>query len=474
MNAAAHFLRYQTDWLKDESKVKIWEKSRRIGATYAQSYEDVRDCLKAKIPSVWFSSADESAGKEYIKYCEMWAKLHNAGAKTLGEVVLDEKHGIKGTVIEFKNGRRITALSSNPKAFRSKGGKVVLDEFAWHDDADTLWAAAKPCITWGFPLRILSTHNGTTCRYFRFIDQVKKDKLKWNLHTTTIHRAVEDGLVDKILGRKTTAAERAEWLDAERASCDDEDTWLQEYCCVPVDGASAFLTYDVIRSCESADCLVEDLNSLSGDLFLGYDVARKKDLAVISVLEKYGGMAWLRKLLVMEKTKFSAQKEILWRLLALPRLRRGCIDSTGIGMQMAEEAQDAFGKYRVEAVNFSGPVKEELAYGLRNYFDDKAIRVPDDFAFREDLHSVKKVTTAAGNIRFDVAGTERAGGHADRFWATALAAHAIGKDTGPLRLASGSGSQDSRFLKGYEKAENGLYLRQPGQRKRGRPGFEGY
>ena len=266
MNPADYFLPYQAKWLKDNSKVKIWEKSRRIGATYAQSYEDVRDCLKETVPGVWFSSADESAGKEYIRYCEKWAKGFNAGAKSLGEIILDEKKGIKGTVIEFKNGSRITALSSNPKAFRSKGGKVVLDEFAWHDDPDTLWAAAKPCITWGFPLRILSTHNGTTCRYFRFVDQVKKGKLNWSLHTTTIQQAVEDGLVDKILGHKTTPEERAEWLIQEHASCDDEDTWQQEYCCIPVDGASAFLTYDLIRACESPDCLAADLAALSGDL----------------------------------------------------------------------------------------------------------------------------------------------------------------------------------------------------------------
>lgn len=29
-----YFLPYQQRWLNDNSKVKIWEKSRRIGATY--------------------------------------------------------------------------------------------------------------------------------------------------------------------------------------------------------------------------------------------------------------------------------------------------------------------------------------------------------------------------------------------------------------------------------------------------------
>lgn len=38
-----YFLPYQKRWLEDKSKFKIWEKSRRIGATYVQSYEDVSD-----------------------------------------------------------------------------------------------------------------------------------------------------------------------------------------------------------------------------------------------------------------------------------------------------------------------------------------------------------------------------------------------------------------------------------------------
>ena len=60
-------------WINDNSKVKIWEKSRRIGATYVQSYEDVRDCVYKTVPAVWFSSADESAAREYIDYCTLVA-----------------------------------------------------------------------------------------------------------------------------------------------------------------------------------------------------------------------------------------------------------------------------------------------------------------------------------------------------------------------------------------------------------------
>ena len=56
-----HFLPYQIRWLNDNSKIKIWEKSRRRGATYVQSFEDEQDCLNKKVPAVRFASDDESA-----------------------------------------------------------------------------------------------------------------------------------------------------------------------------------------------------------------------------------------------------------------------------------------------------------------------------------------------------------------------------------------------------------------------------
>ena len=429
-NHSKYFFPYQQRWLADSSRVKIWEKSRRIGATYVQSYEDVRDCAAGTVPKVWFSSADESAAREYIEYCEKWAKLFHMAAQNLGLVLLDSEKDIKTFTIEFANGTKIHALSSNPKAFRSKGGKVVLDEFGWHDDQEKMWAAARPTITWGFPLRILSTHNGKSCRYYRFVEAVKKGKLPWSLHTTTIFKAAYQGLADRIAGRLLTNKERAAWIADERASVGDNDTWLQEYCCIPVDEATAFLTYDMIARCERGD-VIWDLADTQGDLFVGVDIGRKKDLTVIWVVERCGPILVTRQVKILERTPFHLQRQALFAILSHPHLRRACIDATGLGMQLAEESQFCFGQYRVEAVTFSGSVKESLAYGLRSAVEDVAFFVPEDNEIREDLHSVRKVTTAAGNIRFDVSASE-AKGHADRFWAAALAQEAAGTPSGGL------------------------------------------
>ena len=111
-NKPSFFLPYQTRWLNDKTKIKIWEKSRRIGATYVQSYEDVVDCVKKKVPAVWFSSADESAAREYIFYCKQWANLFNVVAKDLGEQVIDSDKDIKAYVLSNDEDTDIDAMNA--------------------------------------------------------------------------------------------------------------------------------------------------------------------------------------------------------------------------------------------------------------------------------------------------------------------------------------------------------------------------
>ncbi|NLO90709.1 MAG: hypothetical protein GX410_01785 [Elusimicrobia bacterium] len=445
------FLPYQNRWLKDDSRIKVWEKSRRIGATYVQSYEDVFDCVRGNVPAVWFSSADESAAREYILYCEAWAKLFKVGLETIGDdSIVDERKGLKSFTIEFKGGARITALSSNPKGFRSKGGKVVLDEYAHHEDQEALFRAAQPSIMWGYPLRILSTHNGTACRFYKLIEGIKAKRQKgWSLHTTPIQLAVDDGLYDAISQRKTSQAERKAWLEQLHQDCVDEETWLQEYCCVAANESEAFLTYEMLAACE-AEGILRQLSECTGELYLGADIGRKKDLTVFVVLEKVGSRLFTRAIIELERTAFSIQRQILYDILRHPRFRRGCIDETGIGMQFAQEAAEQFGKTRVEPVMFTGKVKEDLAFGLRTMFEDKGIIIPPSFDLREDLHSIRKVTTVAGNLRFDVSRSDT-NGHADRFWALALAVHAAatGSKSGPVELRSMKPAISTPLLRGY-------------------------
>lgn len=425
---STYFMPYQIAWLRDQSRLKISEKSRRVGMTYVQSYEDMLDAARADNPlDVWFSSADESAAKEYIRYVAQWARIFNVAATDLGETVISRNDDIKALTVEFATGKRINALSSNPKAFRSKGGKLVLDEFAFHADQEEMWKAARPIITWGFPARILSTYNGKGNRYYRMVSEAKKAIAEgrvpaWALHTTTIIDAVNDGLADRILGRKLTEAERQAWIDAEHESVGDEDTWQQEYLCNPIDEASAWLPWELIVGCESPEAGNVAYLEKTGDCFIGWDVARTADKSVIWTVQRVGDILWTRDVHVMRRKSFAEQLDAFDVRMRLYNARRACIDKTGLGMPIVEEAQARWGQYRVEGVTFTGEVKQHLATYGKQMFEDKRVRIPMSRDIRDSHHAVRKMTTVAGNPRFDADRNES--GHADEFWAHMLALHA--------------------------------------------------
>jgi phage FluMu gp28-like protein len=96
---------------------------------------------------------------------------------------------------------------------------------------------------------------------------------------------------------------------------------------------------------------------------------------------------------------------------------------------LAEEAQLRHGQYRVEAVKFTAPVKLDLGMPVLAAFQDRQVRIPALPTIREDLHKTRKTTTLAGNVRLEASSDDA--GHADRFWALALALHAGATATGP-------------------------------------------
>lgn len=423
MSRTPYFLPYQVAWLQDTSRYKICEKSRRIGMTYVQSYEDVRDAARADGMDVWFSSADESAAREYILYCKQWAKLFDAAARDLGEIVLNRDDDVKVLAIEFASGKRINALTSNPTRFNSKGGKVVLDEFAKHKDQDGMWKAAQPVTVRGFPMRIISTYEGRGNRYYRMVQDCKQGKSPWKLHSTTIIDAVNQGLADQIEGRSLTPAEREAWLVQARELAGDEETWQQEYLCNPIDEATAWLTWDLIQSAEHPEAGNPEAYERSrGICYVGMDIARRRDLTVIWVLEKVGDILWTREVVSMKGASFASQQAELDRVFRQYRVMRCCLDQTGMGEVIVEQAQATYGRYRVEGVLFNGAVKQDLAIVGKQKFEDRLLRIPVDKAIRESHHAIRKVTTAAGNPRFDSDRSEV--GHADEYWSHMLAIHA--------------------------------------------------
>jgi len=435
----AYALRYQWRWIVDDRPFKVWEKSRRIGATYAEALRAVIKRLEGR-RDYWFSSADETAAEEFIEYCRFWAEFIGAAARIVDDAPVVDPQGFTRYRIRFANGRRITSLSSSPRNFRSKGGDVGWDEAAWHDRPREMWAALSMAATWGGQVSVLSTHNGEGSLFAELVkeaaavaggtaDPSREAVIDWSYHRTTIEDAVEDGLVEKILGlKRPDPAARAEWLRRQRARARDEDTWNQECMCVPSAESATLLTYDLIGAASApADELLgrfhrDDLGRPL-PLYGGLDVGRERDLSIFAVGEAAGDLLSTRHFESMERTRYSDQLAAVEGFWARRPLRRFCGDATGIGDMLIESVQDRHGRHRAEKVKFTAEAKEDLATGLLGAFQDRRILVPDLRPVREGLHKVRKTITAAGNVRYDAA--RDAAGHADEFWAIALMWHAF-------------------------------------------------
>ena len=430
-NPDAVFLPYQAAWAADRSVFKLLEKGRQAGMSWTDAYAQVEQCAVVGARyDAWISSRDAALAGQYIQDAKAWAEVLSLVADDLGEVVIDYDQGrqpITARQIRFATGRSIYSLSSNPDAQAGRRGNRTLDEFALHPDPRKLFAIAQPGIMWGGQLAIISTHRGSHNFFNELVIEAseKGNPRNLSLHRVTFQQALDQGLLYKIQQKLPADDQRqdmdeAEYFDFIRSQSPDEETFQQEYMCRPSDDAAAFLSYDLIQSCEYHPA--QDWTRIEdGRLFAGIDIGREQDLTVLWVAEKLGDVFYTRHIETLARMRKSEQEKILWPWIE--KCERTCIDQTGLGIGWVDDAVDRFGA-RVEGVTFTGPSKEAMAFPLRGAFEDRTIRLPADEQIRADLRKVKKTTTAAGNIRFDA--QRDAGGHADRFWALALALHAGG------------------------------------------------
>ena len=406
-----HLYKYQKNFLKDKSRFKMWLKARQIGATFCTTLELVDDCIAKKTKWIYLSRGERQS-KEAIEE----AKKH---AEAYGQVIEYaeipwEDIDAKQLEIRFPNGSKIIGLPAKPETARGFSGNVVLDEFAFHENPNKIWTALVPTITRGYRLIILSTPNGGSGKFY----ELWNSENNYSKHFLTIHQAKEQGLnVD---------------IDELQKGINDTDAWAQEYECQFVDKARALLPYELIASVEdeSATEKLPQNFQAQGPLFLGMDIGRVKDLTVIWIIERLGDVDWTRVVHIIEKAPFRFQREILFQYMKM--VQRACIDQTGIGRQLAEEAIEAYGEWKVEGITMTMPVNDALASRIRARLDDRLIRIPKNTNIREDLHSIEKITTASGHHRYKAEKTDI--GHADRFWSLALAENAAGTEVAVPRI----------------------------------------
>jgi phage FluMu gp28-like protein len=331
---------------------------------------------------------------------------------------------------------RIIGLPANPDTARGYSGDVLLDEFALHRDAKSIWAAMIGRVTRGYDLRVMSSMKGTDNKFYELAKELglhegtrparQPVKAKgWSGHWIDIWMAREQGLAVDIEGIREAIA--------------DEEIFLQEYCNVPISGAESFIPLELVLANESTEASLTWDGQARPGLSAGFDVARKRDLSVIVIGEPAADLAVVKGVIWMERMKFSEQKKIAREVAAAVEVSGGkfAVDATGIGAQIAEELSEEFPC--VEPVQFAArvdtgqkteddkpltvPVKERMATLLKRRFEDHLLRLPESPRLRRACQAVKRYVGPTGAIRFDAARTDA--GHADEFWALALMVSAM-------------------------------------------------
>lgn len=462
-------LGYQQRWLTDPAPVKVMEKSRRIGITWAEAADCSLLAARSQGMDVWYIGYNREMAREFIEDCGRWLTRYQLAAERLSQIVLPyPDRNITAWRIRCASGHCITALSSRPTNLRGKQGKVVIDEAAFHPRLDLLLKAAMALIMWGGRVAIISTHNGENNPFNRLIGEIRAGKLPWSLHRVTLDQALEDGLYERIclsLGEKETtpsAEARARWRAelTERYGQDADE----ELFCIPRTRGASWLSAAVVSQCMEAEIPTlrftcpPDFALMADDLradqarrwceqhlqpllaaldsqrqqYFGQDFARSQDLSVMIPLIEQEDMRW-RQAFVLELAgvPFKEQELICFYILdRLPRLVRANFDAAGNGQYLAETAMQRYGADRVGAIRPSeGWYRQEMPR-LKSLLENRQLAIARHSEHLEDYCSLVLERGVARLPKTRVTGADGQRRHGDVVMAMALAVAATRHSAG--------------------------------------------
>ncbi|WP_417345720.1 terminase large subunit domain-containing protein [Ferrimonas sp.] len=425
-------LPYQKRWVADQSPLKIAEKSRRTGLTWAEAADAVLTAAASRAANGtnhFYVGSNKEMAREFIDAAAMWAKAFNKAAGDIEEEIIeDEDKDILTFVIYFESGFKIQALSSNPSNLRGMQGNVTIDEAAFHERLAEVLKAALALTMWGAKVRLISTHNGDENLFNEIITDSRAGKKRYQVHTVDIDTACREGLYKRICqikGMLWSQQAEDQWkADLLRDTASEEDA-LEEYYCKPKSGGGAYLNRALIearmasaqdsgpilrlaknddfarwpeglRAAEILSWCQQHLQPVLGALnpalghCLGEDFARSGDLTVIDVAEISQSLHLTNKLQIeLKNIPFSQQKQILWHVMdRLPRLRGAALDARGNGQQLAEETRDRYGYELVECIMLTESWYREHMPRFKAHFEDALITIPRDADTLADLRAI--------------------------------------------------------------------------------------
>ena len=429
----AALLPYQQRWIADDSDMKIAEKSRRTGLTWAEASDDALIAGRARNAggmNVYYIGYNMDMAIEYIEACAMWARVFSQACEAIeeGEEIFKEgndEKAIKTYTIRFASGFRIVALSSRPANLRGKQGVVVIDEAAFHGQLDELLKAAIALLMWGGKVRVISTHDGTDNPFNQLIQDIRAGKRAGSVHHISFDEACLEGLYKRVClrqGKEWTPETEAAWKAAIRKTYGDAAS--EELDVVPSQGSGTWLSGVLIEArmqpapvlrytCpagfekepdeyrrqviqawldQEVEPLLKQLDPRLQSV-MGEDFGRTGDLSVIVPGQIEQDMTRrVPFMLELRNMPHRQQEQILYFVCdRLPNFMKAAVDARGNGNAVAEFLAQRYGWTRIELVMFTENWYREEMPPLKAAFEDGTIALPRDLDVASDLRLVKMI-----------------------------------------------------------------------------------
>lgn len=379
---------YQRDFLTSEARFRLIKKARQIGFSFALGLAVVLGAMAGRPQLI--VSASELQSQIVLGYAR--------GHCVRLEIPLDDDQ-IKSIRV---GGVEIRALPANPRTIQGFAGDVWLDEYAWHHKPKRIWNAVVPSITQvGGRLTICSTPFLPGNHFWELAENHKGRWGQFERSEINIHAAVAQGMplpggIEELRGL----------FDAE--------SWAMLYECQYAEDGAALLPWALLHEIATAE---EIRTAWDGPVDVGADIGQVHDKFSYSLFSQE---AELHSMLFYESHRGLSFEQMRGHLVDVHRryfVRRMTIDRTGLGRQLAQEMVSSYSGNTLGR-DFSAPFKERIALNLKLLAERKQLAIINDPYLLSRFHAIKQRVTGSG-IRYDAASDSE--GHADEFWAAAMA-----------------------------------------------------
>ncbi len=321
-------------------------------------------------------------------------------------------------------------MPSKPETIRGFPGDVRLDEFALHPEADRIFEALLPSISSNskYQISICSTPLGQSNMFYRIFTDINGFP-DFKRSQIDCYSAIKMGCKLNIEVIKRNF---------------DEDSFRQEFECQFIDEATSYFPYDLIQK-----CIAREEKNTDGTNFIGIDIGRKKDLTCVYIATLSQGKFYFKFMETWQNMSYASQLRLISDTIKKNEISAGMIDATGLGNNLAEDLSNEFPF--IEPVWFTAQIKQEMVLRVKTMMEQQRIELPDERDLISDIHAIKKSITPSNNIVFEANRNET--GHADRFWALALAVAAGNEDIYneqcPIIILTKRVREADQIIKGY-------------------------